>query len=86
MAEALRVCIIHRYSFFQGTVRLLLTRIPMFHDVIIMSFQCPHCHTSNNEIQPGTPIQEKGDRYTLSVNNTEVSWSESQVFRTVSNY
>jgi hypothetical protein len=29
----------------QGTTRLLLTKIPFFREVIIMSFSCPHCGT-----------------------------------------
>ena len=26
-----------------GTTRLLLTKIPFFREVILMSFSCPHC-------------------------------------------
>jgi hypothetical protein len=29
----------------QGTTRLLLTKIPFFREVIIMSFSCPYCGT-----------------------------------------
>ena len=29
----------------QGITRLLLTKIPFFREVIIMSFSCPHCGT-----------------------------------------
>lgn len=29
----------------QGTTRLLLTKIPFFREVILMSFSCPHCGT-----------------------------------------
>lgn len=32
-----------------------------------MSFSCEHCGFSNNEIQPGGQIQEKGIRITLQV-------------------
>jgi len=45
-----------------GTTRLLLTKIPFFKDVILMSFSCPHCGESNNEIRPAGPIQDKGIR------------------------
>ena len=34
-----------------------------------MSFSCEHCGFSNNEIQPGGQIQEKGIRITLKVNS-----------------
>lgn len=51
----------------QGTTRLLLTSIPYFREVIIMSFECPHCGFKNNEIQPATEIQEKAVRYTVQL-------------------
>ena len=35
-----------------GVTRMLLTRIPYFREVIIMSFECPHCGFKNSEIQP----------------------------------
>lgn len=54
-----------------GTTRLLITRIPMFKEIVVMSFSCPHCHNSNNEIQSGAVIQDTGVRYTLRVQNTE---------------
>ncbi|CCG22795.1 Zpr1 protein with putative zinc finger [Candida orthopsilosis Co 90-125] len=50
-----------------GTTRLLLTRIPYFREVIIMSFECPHCGFKNSEIQPAAQVAEKGARYILKV-------------------
>lgn len=50
-----------------GVTRLLLTRIPYFREVIIMSFECPHCHFQNSEIQPAAQIAEKGARYVLKI-------------------
>lgn len=50
-----------------GTTRLLLTSIPYFRDVVIMSFECPHCGLKNSEIQPASEIQEKGCKYVLKV-------------------
>lgn len=35
----------------QGTTRLFLTRIPFFKEVVLMSFECPHCGYRNSEIQ-----------------------------------
>lgn len=44
---------------------MLLTSIPYFREIIIMSFSCPHCHTKNNEIQAAGTIQPKGTHYEL---------------------
>ncbi|XP_077985430.1 zinc finger protein ZPR1-like isoform X2 [Glandiceps talaboti] len=54
-----------------GSTRLLLTRIPFYKDVVIMSFHCPHCHYSNNEIQPGGRIQDDGCQYSVKIKTTE---------------
>lgn len=43
-----------------GETKLLLTRIPHYKEIILMSFNCQHCGYSNNEIQSGGVIQEKG--------------------------
>ncbi|KAE8257245.1 hypothetical protein A4X13_0g2487 [Tilletia indica] len=48
-----------------GTSRMLLTSIPYFKEIIIISFYCPHCHESNSEVQSAGEIQEKGVVYTL---------------------
>lgn len=50
-----------------GTTRMLLTRIPFFREVIIMSFECPHCGLKNSEIQPAAQIAEKGSRYVFKI-------------------
>ena len=36
---------------------MLLTSIPFFREVIVMSFHCEHCGFSNNEIQSAGPIR-----------------------------
>ena len=56
----------------QGTTRLLLTRIPFFKEIILMSFECPHCGFTNNEIQSAGRIQEKGCTMKLLVSSPEV--------------
>ncbi|KAK1239514.1 hypothetical protein MKX07_009002 [Trichoderma sp. CBMAI-0711] len=48
-----------------GITRLLLTQIPYFREVVIMSFSCDHCNFQNNEIQPAGTIQPKGTHYEL---------------------
>ncbi|UZJ51511.1 hypothetical protein CBS101457_000831 [Exobasidium rhododendri] len=55
----------------QGTTRLLLTYIPYFREVIVVSFFCPHCGNRNNEIQSAGEIQPKGCIYTVHVTNVE---------------
>ena len=50
-----------------GTTRMLLTRIPFFREIIIMSFECPHCGFKNSEIQPAAQVAEKGARYVFKV-------------------
>lgn len=52
-----------------GTTRLLLTVIPFFKEVILMSFECPHCGLKNSEIQSAGQIQERASRYKLRVNS-----------------
>lgn len=54
-----------------GTTRMLLTSIPYFREVVIMSFECPHCGLKNSEIQPASSIQEKGSKYILKVESKE---------------
>ncbi|CDF90438.1 probable Zinc finger protein ZPR1 [Zygosaccharomyces bailii] len=50
-----------------GITRLLLTSIPYFKEIVIMSFECPHCGFKNAEIQPASQIQEKGAKYMLKI-------------------
>ena len=59
-------------SHVQGLTRLMLTKIPLFREVILMSFNCPHCNASNNEIQAGAPLQDKGVRYTFRLQQPQV--------------
>lgn len=48
-----------------GVTRLLLTAIPYFREIILMSFHCDHCGFQNNEIQAANQVQPKGTRYEL---------------------
>ncbi len=43
----------------QGVTRLLLTSIPYFREVIVMSFRCDHCGFSNNEVQSAGSIRSE---------------------------
>ena len=51
---------------------MLLTKIPMFRDIIVISFHCPHCGNSNNEIQENSPTQTDGIEYTVAINEPTV--------------
>lgn len=55
----------------QGMTRLFLTRIPFFREVVLMSFECPHCFFKNCEIQSASEIQERGCTYILRVSAAE---------------
>ncbi|KAG8235023.1 hypothetical protein J437_LFUL015074 [Ladona fulva] len=50
-----------------GETRLLLTKIPFYKEVVLSSFQCEHCGFTNNDIQPGGQIQDKGIRITVEI-------------------
>jgi zinc finger protein len=47
--------------------KLLLTKIPFYKEVVLMSFTCDHCGYQNNEIQSGSEIKEKGIRFKIVV-------------------
>lgn len=52
-----------------GVTRMLLTKIPFFREIVIMSFECPHCGLHNNEIQSAGEIQQKAAKYAFKVEN-----------------
>ncbi|KAL5630588.1 hypothetical protein BROUX41_000460 [Berkeleyomyces rouxiae] len=62
-----------------GWTRLLLTSIPYFREIIIMSFHCEHCGFQNNEIQPAGSIQPKGTHFELRL--TAAADFERQVIK-----
>ena len=59
--------------------RLLLTKIPYFREIIIMSFSCEKCGLQNNEIQPAGTFQLKGVHYELRL--TAMDDFERQVIK-----
>ncbi|KAK2606940.1 hypothetical protein N8I77_005659 [Diaporthe amygdali] len=48
-----------------GVTRLLLTKIPYFREIILMSFSCDHCGFKNSEIQAAGSVQPRGTHYEL---------------------
>lgn len=70
----------------QGTTKLLLTKIPFFREIVLMSFECPHCHFRNSEIQSAGEIQQRGVRFSLKVEtaddlNRQIIKSDTAIFR-----
>ncbi|KAF7319758.1 Zinc-finger protein ZPR1 [Mycena kentingensis (nom. inval.)] len=51
----------------QGVTRMLLTSIPYFREVIVMSFRCESCGFSNNEVQAASTIRPEGTVYTAKI-------------------
>ncbi|KAI8936564.1 hypothetical protein NX059_006965 [Plenodomus lindquistii] len=69
-----------------GTTKLLLTKIPFFREIVIMSFECPHCHFRNSEIQSAGEIQQRGVKFSLKVEiaddlSRQIIKSDTAVFR-----
>ncbi|KAG6976075.1 hypothetical protein JG688_00001726 [Phytophthora aleatoria] len=54
-----------------GTTKLLLTMIPYFREVILMSFECEHCGFKNSEVQFGGKVQEQGAKIELELTTQE---------------
>ncbi|CAD6209053.1 GSCOCG00003701001-RA-CDS [Cotesia congregata] len=50
-----------------GETRILLTKIPHYKEIVLMSFNCPHCGNENNEIQKSGIISDKGIRIKLTI-------------------
>lgn len=50
-----------------GKTNLLMTTIPHFKKIIIMSFECDKCGFKNNEIQTGNDLEVKGVDFTLDI-------------------
>jgi zinc finger protein len=54
-----------------GETRMMLTNIPFFKDILVVSFTCPHCNYRNNEIQNAGVLAELGHKLTLTVTSRE---------------
>jgi len=69
-----------------GETRLMLTKIPLFREIILSSFSCGDCTERNTEVQFGGETQARGVRYRLTATRHEdrdrqVVKSESAVVR-----
>ena len=75
-----------RLTVCQASTRLLLTKIPFFREIVLMSSQCPECGWKNAEVQPAGEIQQRGVKITLRVDGAEdlsrqIVKSDTAVFR-----
>lgn len=55
----------------QGKTKILLTKIPFFKEVVIMSFYCDACGCANNEIQNAGVLADNGIKHTLKITKDE---------------
>jgi zinc finger protein len=56
---------------FQGIPKLLLTKIPFYKEVVLMSFHCDHCDFENNEIQSGAEIKPNGIKIEILIDDVK---------------
>jgi len=54
-----------------GITTILLTKIPFYKEVILMSFRCEHCGFSNCELQSGSKIQDRGVTFKVKIKEKE---------------
>ena len=54
-----------------GTTRMLLTMVPFFREIVVMSFTCDACGFRNSEVSFGGEIQQEGVTCTLNVADSE---------------
>lgn len=65
----------------QGETRMLLTKIPHFRELMVCSFECPHCGHRNNEITFAGMFGEKGSVHTLKVAKGDRACRDRQVVK-----
>ena len=54
-----------------GAVRMLVTNIPHFREIILMAFSCSSCGYKSNEVRGGGGVSPKGKKITLLISNPE---------------
>lgn len=62
-----------------GKTVMLPTKIPLFREIIVMSFFCENCSFRNTEINFGGELQEKGERISFHV--TQASDLDRQIIK-----
>lgn len=45
----------------------MLIKIPMFREVVVSSFDCPHCHYQNSELSSAIEVSQQGIELELKV-------------------
>ena len=55
----------------KGTTRLLMTKIPFFKEIVVMSFSCPHCGYKNSSIEDAEELAPHGILFILQVKTSK---------------
>jgi zinc finger protein len=55
----------------ESEVRMCMTEIPNFGEIVIMVSQCDHCGYKDAEVKPGGGISDRGKRITLLITSVE---------------
>lgn len=63
----IRDCLCMNCQTSNGVTVMLPTKVPLFREIIVMSFYCTNCNFRNTEVNFGGEIQEKGETLTLHV-------------------
>ena len=64
-----------------GTTKILMLDIPHFREIVLLAFECPHCHERNSEVQFAGLIGERGRKYALSVNEGDAEALNRQLVK-----
>ncbi len=64
-----------------GMTKLLMTKIPYFKELLVSSFECPHCHYKECDVRGAAGIALTAVKYELAVDvltmdEAEVSWQK----------
>jgi zinc finger protein len=51
----------------QGMTRILPIKVPHFKEILLESFECTHCDTTNKTVKSAGQIQEKGTKYKFRI-------------------
>ncbi|UKK00247.2 hypothetical protein MACK_000317 [Theileria orientalis] len=54
----------------KGITRMLLTKIPHFNDIVVMSFECKECPYKDNEIQNAASLRDYGVKFQIKVDDS----------------
>ncbi|KAI2498531.1 zinc finger protein [Fragilaria crotonensis] len=67
----IRGCLCMNCQSSDGVTVMLPTKVPLFREIIVMSFYCENCSFRNTEVNFGGELQERGETLTLHVSCPE---------------